>query len=132
MSRARSSPRRPRPGAARYAAPVAFLLGITVAVLLVRSGLDRPGPATGTTGPVTRASTAPVPPKTHTVTRARTSTTGTSTAGTVAGAEYYTVQTGDTFGSIATNRGIGVDRLTALNPGVSSNALQVGQKLRVK
>jgi LysM repeat protein len=106
---------------------VAFLLGITIAVLLVRSGLDRPGPAR-TTGPVTRASTAPVPPKTQTVGRAQTSTTQTS----VAGAAYYTVQTGDTFGSIATKRGIGIDQLTSLNPGVSSNALQVGQQIRVK
>jgi LysM repeat protein len=87
---------------------------------------------------VTRASTAPVPPKTQTVGHPRTSTAGTSTTGTsttgtsVAGAEYYTVQTGDTFGSIATRKGIGVDQLTALNPGVSSNALQVGQQIRVK
>jgi LysM repeat protein len=96
-------------------------------VLLVRSGLggDRPSQ---TTGPVTRASTAPVPPKTKTVTRAQTSTTLTS----VAGAEYYTVQTGDTFGSIATNHGTSVDELMALNPGVSSNELQVGQEIRVK
>jgi teichoic acid transport system ATP-binding protein len=71
-----------------------------------------------------------VPPKTKTVTRAQTSTTQTSVAG--AGAEYYTVQTGDTFGSIATSHGTSVDELMALNPGVSSNELQVGQEIRVK
>jgi LysM repeat protein len=123
-----SRPRRkPSPGVARYLAPVAFLLGVTIAVLLVRSGLDRSRPSQ-TTGPVTHASTAPVPPKTRTVTRAQTSTTQAS----VAGAQYYTVQTGDTFGSIASSKGITVDELTALNPGVSSNALQVGQQIRVK
>ena len=123
MSRAR----RPSPGVARYAAPLAFLLGITIAVLLVRSGLGGGGP-TPTTGPVTQSSTAPVPPKSRTVTRAQTSTTQTS----VAGAEYATIQTGDTFGSIASTHGTTVDELMALNPGVSSNELQVGQQIRVK
>ena len=42
------------------------------------------------------------------------------------------MQTGDTFGSIASKVGISVAQLQGLNPGVSSNALQVGQKLRVK
>jgi len=42
------------------------------------------------------------------------------------------VESGDTFGSIAAKEGITVSELQALNPGVSSNALQVGQKLRVK
>jgi LysM repeat protein len=100
---------------------------VTIAVLLVRSGLDRSGPSQ-TTGPVTRASTAPVPPKTPTVSRAETSTTRTS----VAGAQYTTVESGDTFGSIAATEGITVDELMALNPGVSSNELQVGQQIRVK
>jgi LysM repeat protein len=45
---------------------------------------------------------------------------------------FYTVQTGDTFGSIAATVGISVEQLQALNPGVSSNSLQVGQRLRVK
>ena len=45
---------------------------------------------------------------------------------------FYVVQTGDTFGSIAAKEGISIDELQALNPGVSSNTLQVGQKLRVK
>jgi Tfp pilus assembly protein FimV len=111
---------------ARYAAPVVFLLGVTIAVLLVRSGLNSDSGTT--TGPVTHAATARVPPKTPTVTRARTSETATS----VAGAVYYTVKSGDTFGSIASANGTTVEELQALNPGVSSNELQVGQQIRVK
>jgi LysM repeat protein len=42
------------------------------------------------------------------------------------------VQSGDTFGSVATKVQISVEELQALNPGVSSNSLQVGQRLRVK
>ncbi len=84
-----------------------------------------------TLGPVTHASTARVPSQTTpTTTEATTSTTSSGTS--VAGAEYTTVQTGDTFGSIAGRNGTTVAQLEALNPGVSSNALQVGQQIRVK
>jgi LysM repeat protein len=46
--------------------------------------------------------------------------------------QLYTVRSGDTFGSIAAKEGISVEALQALNPAVSSNALRVGQRLRVK
>jgi LysM repeat protein len=123
---ARRAPRR----LTRYAAPAAFLLGVTIAVLLIHSALGGKGghsPAT-TLGPVTHASTAKVPPATTALQTTATTATGTS----VAGAAYTTVQTGDTFGSIAARSGTTVSQLEALNPGVSSNALQVGQQIRVK
>lgn len=124
---ARRAPRR----LTRYAAPAAFLLGVTIAVLLIHSALGGKGVRTATLGPVTHASTAKVPPQTtRTLTQP---TTATTTAGTsTTGAVYTTVQTGDTFGSIAARSGTTVAQLEALNPGVSSNALQVGQQLRVK
>ena len=111
MSRTRRKPPR---GVAHYAAPVAFLAGVTVAVLLVHSALS--GHAT------TRATT--------TSPRIVVSVTETSTK--PAKKRFYVVQVGDTFGTIASKEGITVERLQALNPGVSTNALQVGQKLRVK
>lgn len=119
---------------ARYAAPVAFLLGVTIAVLLIHSALGGKGggtaPAT-TLGPVTQATTASVPAHTTgTITRATTSSTVSATL--VAGATYATVKRGDTFGSIAAKNGTTVAALEALNPGVSSNVLQVGQRIRVK
>ena len=61
MSRPRGS--NARPHVARYAAPAAFLLGVTIAVLLIRSGLNGGGTTTTTErGPVTHASTAATPP----------------------------------------------------------------------
>jgi hypothetical protein len=115
MSRAR---RKPRPGFARYAAPAAFLLGVTIAVLLIRSGLGGgASPQTTTRGPVTRTAT--------TLAAATTRTKGSAR-------QRYTVQSGDTFGSIAAKEGISVEELQAMNPGVSSNTLRVGQRLRVK
>jgi LysM repeat protein len=108
--------RKPRPGFAHYAAPVAFLVCVTIVVLLVHSAFQK------------RNDT----PTTTATTPARTTTTHTTThrAGGKA-KRFYTVQTGDTFGSIAAKQGISVEQLQSLNPGVSSNALQVGQKLRI-
>ena len=114
---------------ARFAAPAAFLLGVTVAVLLIHSALGGKGTPTATTlGPVTHPATT-LQPTTTASTQAKTSTAGGTS---VAGAEYTTVQTGDTFGAIAARNGTTVTELQALNPGVSSNALQVGQRIRVK
>ncbi len=67
-----------------------------------------------------------------TVQVAPTTTVGSTTSSTTAGAQYYTVRKGDTFGSIAAKEGTTVAQLEQLNPGVCSNALQVGQKLRVR
>jgi LysM repeat protein len=113
---------------ARLGAPAAFLLGVTVAVLLVRAGIEGGAtPArTGPLGPASRTTTVfTVPTGTATGTGARTATTG-------AARQYVTVRRGDTFGSIAASAGISVAAVEALNPGVSSNTLQVGQKIRVK
>jgi LysM repeat protein len=105
--------RKPRPGVAHYAAPVAFLAGVTIAVLLVHSALSghRGSSTTTLTTAATRTATTPSRP---------------------AAKKYYVVQTGDTFGTIASKLGISLARLQALNPSVSSNALQVGQRLRTR
>jgi len=114
MSRRR---RKPRPGVAHYLAPVAFLAGVTIAVVLVHSAFQ----SHDTTGPATTATTS-----------VTTTTAVTTRRGHATGRRFYTVQPGDTFGSIAAKEGISVEQLQALNPGVSSNALQVGQKLRIE
>jgi LysM repeat protein len=107
---------------ARLGAPVAFLLAVTIAVLLVRSAVNR-GPGAGsptTLGPVGTFSTP-----------TQASTTGKRPTGSVEH-RYYTVQKGDTFGSIAARLRTTVARLEALNPKVNPTALQVGQKIRTK
>jgi LysM repeat protein len=124
-----------RRSAAHYLAPAAFLLAATVLALLIHSALGgrgiSPGGTTTQLGPVTPPS-ARVPGRTtRTVTSTHTSGTDT-TSGAVAGAAYATVQSGDTFGSIAARNGTSVSELEGLNPGVSSNSLQVGQRIRVK
>jgi LysM repeat protein len=125
-----------RRSSAHYLAPAAFLLAATVLAMLIHSALGgkgiSPGGTTTQLGPVTRPSTARVPTETtKTITSSHTSESQT-TSGTVVGAVYDTVKSGDTFFSIASRNGTSVVELQGLNPGVSSNALQVGQRIRVK
>jgi LysM repeat protein len=108
---------------AHWAAPAAFLVAVTIAVLLIRAGLQGGGGSTTNTVPTVTRAPAPAAATTRR-TRPRKTTT--------AAAEYYTVQSGDTFGSIAARYGTSVARLEALNPGVSSSSLSIGQKIRVK
>ena len=107
----------------RYAAPAAFLAAVTIAVLLIHSGLQGGGAAT----------TAPSLPGVTTTTTSKTTTTTTARHATdTAGAQYYTVQTGDTLGSIAAKYGTSVEQLQGLNPNADPAALQPGQRIRVK
>ena len=111
---------------ARYAAPAAFLAALTIAVLVIRSGLDN----SGTTPTVSTPRTTAVA-TTRAVTTLPTTTTS-ATATTTASNGFYVVRRGDTYGSIATKYGISVQQLESLNPGVSPTALSIGQKIRVK
>ena len=45
---------------------------------------------------------------------------------------FYVVQPGDTLSGIAVKTHISLTRLEALNPSVSANALQTGQRLRLR
>jgi LysM repeat protein len=104
---------------ARYAAPVAFLLAATIAVLLVRSALD--GEAASPP-----AATTPAAATTDVSTGA-----GTTPAGT-AGAEFYRIQAGDTLAVVADQHDTTVEQLLVLNPDVDPVALRIGQRIRVK
>jgi len=113
----------------RFGAPALFLLAVTVAVLLVKSGLDNGASdetvATPTTTAQTTATTAP----TTTITLSDSGNTQTTTA--PANAQYYVIQSGDTLGTIASKYNTSVDELMTLNPGVDPSALQPGERIRV-
>jgi N-acetylmuramoyl-L-alanine amidase len=109
---------------ARYAAPAAFLLAVTVAILIVRAGLDNGDvstPPTATTTEVTPTTTAQEP-----------GTTGTGASTVPADAEFYVIKGGDTLAVIADQHGTTVEQLLVLNPDVDPVALTVGQRIRVK
>jgi spore germination protein YaaH len=52
--------------------------------------------------------------------------------GKFAKAKFYTVQPGDTLSTISVKTGIPVPTLESLNPTVNPNALQTGQRLRLR
>jgi LysM repeat protein len=111
---------RGRARAARFAAPAAFLLAATVAILLVRAGLEN-----GETAATTTATTT-APATTGPGTTAPTTTTG-------AGAgEFYVIEPGDTLAVIAEEHDTTVEQLLVLNPELDPVALTVGQRIRVE
>jgi len=112
----------PREELARYAAPAALLLAVTIGALLIRSGFE-----SGSSG--SAAPTAAV--TTRTTTRAETTTTASTSTTTTTAKQYYTIQSGDTYDTVAAKYGKTADDLLALNPGVDPHALRIGQKIRV-
>ena len=104
-----------RKQAKRYGAPSAFLLAVTVAVLLVRSGL-RSDAAPATTA--VRTQTVAPPPSTTPVPVKR--------------RRFYKLRSGETLSDVAIKFNTTVEQLLALNPGVQPTNLTVGQRIRVK
>jgi LysM repeat protein len=101
-----------------------FLLAATIAILLIRSGLEA-----GTDSAQTPVSTPTVPHK-HVAT---TTTVRTTTARVKpTGQRLWTVQAGDTFGVISSKSGVPVATIERLNPTVKSTSLFIGEKLRLR
>jgi LysM repeat protein len=98
----------------RYAAPAAFLLAVTIAVALVRSGLEHGSSRQDVTTTTRRI--APSPQVTTTANKR----------------EYWRVRAGDTFGVISAKTGVPVKRIERLNPKVTSTSLFIGEKVRIK
>ena len=125
---------RTRQQVTHYGAPAAFLAAVTIAVILIKAGLNGGSGSTTTAGLAT-ASTATKAATTTTklvLTGPQGATTTTATDTTAPGAEYYVVQSGDTLGSMAEKYSTTVDELMTLNPGIDPTALHIGQKIRVK
>ena len=118
----------------RYGAPALFLAAVTVAVLLVKSGLNGGSSSradTSTTSTTTPRVTTQATTSTKLVLTPPPATTATSTVATTAGAQYYVIQTGDTLEAIAAKYNTSVDQLLTLNPGLDPSTLQPGARIRV-
>jgi LysM repeat protein len=97
----------------RYVGPAAFLLAVTIAVLLIRAGMNA-GDSGGTgSGTVTT-------PRRHVTT----TPTGSR--------RFWTVRAGDTFGVISTKTGGPVATIARLNPKASSTSLHIGERVRIR
>ena len=105
-----------RKDAARVAAPVAFLAAVTVGALVVRAGFEQGKHHASTPTTTVAARTKTTREHGHKRPPLRT----------------YTVQSGETFASIAIKERTTVARLEHLNPGVDPTTLHIGEKIRVK
>jgi LysM repeat protein len=115
--------------AARFLAPAAFLAAVTIAVLLVRSGLSE-GDNAGAPATLSATTTAPAPTTTEAVVLP-----GTTSAATTGAGErevVYEIEAGDTLETIAVEFDTTVERLLTLNPGLDPVALRIGEEIRVK
>jgi len=99
----------------RYAAPVAFLAAVTIAVLLVRSGLEGSSSSSPTTGVTTTVTT----PTTTATTRHRRP-------------KYYRLRAGETISDVALRFNTTVEDLLKLNPKIKPTQLTIGQRIRVR
>jgi resuscitation-promoting factor RpfA len=126
----------------RVAAPAAFLVAMTVLVLLVRSSLDAGEPAaTAEPGPTETAPAEPQqpppeteaapPPEPETEPEPPQQPPAQTPPAEEAGATYYEIRSGDTLEAIANEHGTTVQRLLELNPGIDPVALTVGQRIRI-
>ena len=108
---------RSRRSPARYLAPVLLMAVIAGTYLVVHNGINRiDHPST------TRSSTSTVATRPH--------LTGAQRK--YARSKFYVVQAGDTLTIIASRTGVGVAKLQALNRKVNPNALQLGQRIRLR
>ena len=104
----------------RYAAPAAFLLAVTLAVVLIRSGINSGKARTPVAAPT-------VPSRAHVTT-----TTAKKKTKKAPGQRYWTVQAGDTFNVISSKTGVPVATIARLNPNASSTSLYIGEKIRIR
>jgi LysM repeat protein len=125
---------RTRQQVTHYGAPAAFLAAVTIAVILIKAGLNGGSGSTTTVGlPTTSTATKAATTTTKLVlTGPQAGSTSTATDTTALGVEYYVIESGDTLGSIAEKYSTTVDELTTLNPGIDPTAMHIGQRIRVK
>ena len=101
---------------ARYLAPLALAASITATILVVEHGLRHSAapPHSARASPAGRSSGGPAPVRHGRLPR------------------FYTVRPGDTLSEIAARTGVALSTLQALNPSVSPDSLQPGQRLRLR
>ena len=119
------------PTPARWIAPAALLVALLAVAIIYSSSTGDTEQQGDSSPPPSQTSTE----RTRTGTTARTSQTPAAprtTATTGTGPESYTVQSGDTLGSIAAENGTTVEELQELNPGVDSQSLSVGQDIKLR
>jgi hypothetical protein len=98
---------------ARYLAPIALVVTIAGGYLIVHHNLATKPPAAA----AAHGASAP---------------TGRRHGGKFAKARFYTVRPNETLTSISDLTGVALSTLETLNPSINPNALQTGQRIRLR
>jgi LysM repeat protein len=106
-----------RRSAARYLVPIALAATIASTAVIVMHALHS---GRGSARVATRAHHSSHPPPRP------------PGGGTHVGPTSYIVRSGDTLGLIASKFGVSVAQIVQLNPNLNPNALQVGQRVRLR
>ncbi len=107
---------------ARYLAPLA-LAAVLAAMYLVVQQSSSPG-ATASSASAANGSAGRL--------REQTRRAGGQAQRQQSASQFYTVAPGDTLSEISTKVGVPLGTLEALNPGLQANAIEVGQRVRLR
>ena len=98
---------------ARFAAPVALAAVAVATYLIVHAGLDTHRSSTTTSSQLSNGVSRSAPHHHRTP-------------------KFYVVKAGDTLSGISIKTHVAILTITSLNPGLNPNALQTGQRLRLR
>ena len=114
--------RRRRRSSSRYLAPLALAATFAGVYLIVSNGVHSSSPHAGGSANASQRSSS---------SGSGGSQTGTG-FGSARGPKSYVVRAGDTLSEIALRTHVSVTTIERLNPRVTANSLQVGQRLRLR
>ena len=138
LAPARSGYRRRRRGGgsrgptiARYAAPIVLLAAVLITVSIAADSHMFGGKTGKSLSVVKSKSTKSNKPTPAVSATAASSATPTSSATATSTERFYTVKSGDTLSGIVAETGVSLAEIQTLNPGIDSNTLSVGQKVKL-
>src|SRR4051812_4030759 len=114
---------RTRRSPARFLAPLGLIAVIVVFLAIVSGGgSSDPGDSGSSTASASTSTTTKTTVKKKAAVAKKKA----------AAKRFYTVQTGDTLGGIASKTGVPLETIQSLNPDVDPNSMTTGQKIRLK
>ena len=116
---------------ARYAAPIVLLAAVLVTFSIAADSHmfgGKTGKSPGVIKSKPTRSNKPTPASSATATSSATPTSSSTSTSTE---RFYTVKSGDTLSGIVAETGVSLAEIQTLNPGIDSNSLSIGQKVKL-
>jgi LysM repeat protein len=120
--------KRTRRSPARFLAPLALI----VFVIAVMAIVSNSGSSSGSSSDSSATTSGTATTKSSTTTSAKKKHKTSTTPATTGSPRTYTVQVGDTLGSIAAKTGVSLATIQSLNPAVDPHAMVAGQKIKLR